>query len=65
MEGLLMLRTVGRWLLIAVLVVTIYKACGGDLTLALNTAYSAFMTVVNSVSDWLLTLPAVHNLFAG
>lgn len=60
-----MIRTLGRWLLIAVLVVTVYRACGGDLTVALTTAYNAFMSIVTAASDWLLTLPAVRDLFAG
>ena len=60
-----MIRTIGRWLIVGVVVVTIYKACGGDPIIALNTAWSAVASVVDSLSDWLLTLPVVHDLFSG
>lgn len=57
-----MLRLLLRMLAVAIVAVVIYKACGGDVTQALDTAWSAFYNIVDSTSDWLLTIPFIRDL---
>lgn len=57
-----MLRQLLRLTAVAIAAAVIFKACGGDITRALDTAWSAFYGVVDSTSDWLLTIPFVRDL---
>lgn len=57
-----MLRQLLRITAVAIVVLVVYKACGGDISRALDAAWSAFYTIVDSTSDWLLTIPLVRDL---
>ena len=42
----------------------LYKFFGGDFGAAATAIYHAGASIINSVSDWVLTIPAVHDILS-
>lgn len=50
-----MLRDIGKYLIIAIILVSVYKFFGGDIGAFLNSAWEIVVKVVNTGADWFVS----------
>lgn len=58
-----MIRRMLQWFIIAVIAVAIYKFFGGNLAEAATTVFGVIVSWLDTLSDWLLSLPVFSSIF--